>query len=295
MRGRSLLLLLVAQSAAVCDIPPVCDVNKTTSQCGHTFTGCNVCDSCCNWGGKANCPGCLQANKGCVSYECSDSGETCQPVEGDSGTYTTQAACDANCKAPPRKHECNPSSAQGCTNCSPCCKFFIADGADCDSCVNNICINSRQVFWVTSGMDSPTVNGTSTLGKGVSVTVGSASAGGGGSLSWDQTCTLSNDTQPLLWMNYSESSRMGSETDSGPKVQSGCSKGQEERTNWMMCCFSGAGPTPTPPTPTPPSPIPAILPASPTCGQPNSINPSAQAHARNAAATTSKIAYARPA
>jgi hypothetical protein len=33
-----------------------------------------------------------------VSYECSDEDETCQPVEGDSGTYTTQAACDANCK-----------------------------------------------------------------------------------------------------------------------------------------------------------------------------------------------------
>jgi hypothetical protein len=73
-------------------------------------------------------------------------------------------------------------------------------------------------------------------------------------------------------MNYSESSRMQSDTDSGPKVQSGCSKGQKGPE--LMCCFSGAGPTPpTPPTPTPPSPIPAILPASPTCGQPNSINP----------------------
>ena len=69
MRRSLLLLLLLADAAAVCDIPPVCDVNKTTSQCGHTFTGCNVCDSCCNWGGKTNCPGCLQANKGCVSYE----------------------------------------------------------------------------------------------------------------------------------------------------------------------------------------------------------------------------------
>jgi hypothetical protein len=96
-----LLLLLLADAAAVCDILPVCDVNKTTSQCGHTFTGCNVCDGCCNWGGKSNCPACLQAKKGCVSYECSDEGKTCQPVEGDSGTYTTQAACDAHCVPPP--------------------------------------------------------------------------------------------------------------------------------------------------------------------------------------------------
>ena len=97
-----LVLLLLAQAAAICDVPPVCDANKTTSQCGHTFTGCNVCDSCCNWGGKADCPGCLQANTGCVSYECSDDGAACKPVKGDSGTYATQAACDANCKPAPR-------------------------------------------------------------------------------------------------------------------------------------------------------------------------------------------------
>jgi hypothetical protein len=99
-------LFLLAHAAAVCDIPPVCDVNKTTSQCGHTFTGCNVCDSCCNWGGKTNCPGCLQANKGCVSYECSDEGETCQPVEGDSGKYANPSECEAACKPTPKVYTC---------------------------------------------------------------------------------------------------------------------------------------------------------------------------------------------
>ena len=143
MRGRSLLLLLLlADAAAVCDIPPVCDVNKTTSQCGHTFTGCNVCDSCCNWGGKTNCPGCLQANKGCVSYECSDEGETCQPVEGDSGTYTTQAACDANCTPPPTPCTGNSSglNAVSCAAWQVLAKATnIAGWTDCSGALLDPC------------------------------------------------------------------------------------------------------------------------------------------------------------
>ena len=63
-----------------------------------------------------------------MSYECSDEGETCQPVEGDSGTYTTQAACDANCKSPTPPPCTGNSSGLNAVSCAAWQVFAKATG-----------------------------------------------------------------------------------------------------------------------------------------------------------------------
>jgi hypothetical protein len=86
-----------------------------------------------------------------ISYNCENRGHGDQCIaaaQGTTGIFVNKAACESICKsAPIGKNQCNPSSAQGCNTCSDCCKDFIADGVDCDSCVINICKHSRRIFW----------------------------------------------------------------------------------------------------------------------------------------------------
>jgi hypothetical protein len=102
------LFALIDASAAPCEQPLNCGEYNTSTVCNHTFTGCDVCDTCCHpWLKPVDiCNGCVEdeCTSGrhpdcCVSFECLNG--QCQRAYLATGSYPTMAACEKVCKAPP--------------------------------------------------------------------------------------------------------------------------------------------------------------------------------------------------
>jgi hypothetical protein len=91
-------------SKTCCDIPLNCGMYNNTEICGHKYTICDVCDTCCHeWIKPQNiCDACVadECTSGrnpdcCVSFECE--GGKCQRAFRATGTYQSLLACEVAC------------------------------------------------------------------------------------------------------------------------------------------------------------------------------------------------------
>jgi hypothetical protein len=91
-------------SKTCCDAPLNCGMYNNTEICGHKYTICDVCDTCCHeWLKPQNiCDACVvdECTSGrnpdcCVSFECVNS--KCQRAFRATGKYPSIDACKAAC------------------------------------------------------------------------------------------------------------------------------------------------------------------------------------------------------
>jgi hypothetical protein len=77
--------------------------------CGHTFSGCDVCDTCCHsWLKPVDiCNGCVQdeCTSGrhpgcCVSFECDATSGQCNRAFRATGAFLNRSACEEGCQVP---------------------------------------------------------------------------------------------------------------------------------------------------------------------------------------------------
>jgi hypothetical protein len=91
-------------SKTCCDAPLNCGMYNNTEICGHKYTVCDVCDTCCHVWLKPQsiCDGCVadECTSGrhpdcCVSFECVNS--KCQRAFRATGKYPSIDACKVAC------------------------------------------------------------------------------------------------------------------------------------------------------------------------------------------------------
>jgi hypothetical protein len=97
-------LFALIRASAPCEQPLNCGEYNKSSVCNHTFTGCDVCDTCCqSWLKPVDmCDGCVEdeCTSGrhpncCVSFECVNG--QCQRAALATGKYPTMASCEKAC------------------------------------------------------------------------------------------------------------------------------------------------------------------------------------------------------
>jgi hypothetical protein len=93
-------------SKTCCDIPLNCGMYNNTEICGHKYTVCDVCDTCCHVWLKPQsiCDGCVadECTSGrhpdcCVSFLCVDG--KCQRAFRATGKYPSLLDCESSCGA----------------------------------------------------------------------------------------------------------------------------------------------------------------------------------------------------
>jgi hypothetical protein len=91
-------------SKTCCEVPLNCGMYNNTEVCGHKYTICDVCSTCCHEWLKPQsiCDGCVaeECTSGrnpdcCVSFECADG--KCQRAFRATGSYPSLVACEVAC------------------------------------------------------------------------------------------------------------------------------------------------------------------------------------------------------
>jgi hypothetical protein len=102
-------LSVTGASVAPCEIPLNCGEFNNSKVCGHTFSGCDVCDTCCHSWLKpiAICDGCVQdeCTSGrhpdcCVSFDCDATNGQCKRAFRATGAYPNRSACEEGWQVP---------------------------------------------------------------------------------------------------------------------------------------------------------------------------------------------------
>jgi hypothetical protein len=109
LRAFAVTFTFIGGSATSCEPPLNCgEYNKSTA-CNHTFTGCDVCDTCCkSWLKPVDiCDGCVkdECTSGrhpdcCVSFRCDALTGQCIRAFRATGAYPNMSACEKACSAP---------------------------------------------------------------------------------------------------------------------------------------------------------------------------------------------------
>jgi hypothetical protein len=96
-------------SFAPCAQPLNCGEYNNSRVCNHSFTGCDVCDTCCkSWLKPVDiCNGCVsdECTSGrhldcCVSFGCDVTNGQCKRAFRSTGAYPNISECEKSCKAP---------------------------------------------------------------------------------------------------------------------------------------------------------------------------------------------------
>ena len=66
---------------------------------------------------------------------------TCDACCKDLDANDCQACTTSMCSV---SHRCTPGTPAGCNVCSQCCEPFLVSQADCDACVNDICVPAEE-------------------------------------------------------------------------------------------------------------------------------------------------------
>jgi hypothetical protein len=112
------LPVVTGASGPPCELPLNCGEFNNSKVCGHTFSGCDVCDTCCHsWLKPVDiCDGCVQdeCTSGrhpdcCVSFDCDIANGQCKRAFRATGAYPNSSACEKACSAP--ASVCTGSSA----------------------------------------------------------------------------------------------------------------------------------------------------------------------------------------
>jgi hypothetical protein len=97
------LCVVAGASVPPCELPLNCGEFNNSKVCGHTFSGCDVCDTCCHiWLKPVDiCDGCVQdeCTSGrhpdcCVSFECDATSGQCKRAFSTTGAYPNRSACE---------------------------------------------------------------------------------------------------------------------------------------------------------------------------------------------------------
>jgi hypothetical protein len=109
LRAFAVTFTFIGGSATSCEPPLNCgEYNKSTA-CNHTFTGCDICDTCCkSWLKPVDiCDGCVkdECTSGrhpdcCVSFRCDALTGQCIRAFRATGAYPNMSACEKACSAP---------------------------------------------------------------------------------------------------------------------------------------------------------------------------------------------------
>jgi hypothetical protein len=103
------LVVVTGASVPPCELPLNCGEFNNSKLCGHTFSGCDVCDTCCHsWLKPVGiCDGCVEdeCTSGrqpdcCVSFECDVPNGQCKRAFSTTGLYPNRSACEEACQVP---------------------------------------------------------------------------------------------------------------------------------------------------------------------------------------------------
>jgi hypothetical protein len=103
------LFVIISASTAPCEQPLNCGEYNKSTVCNHTFTGCDVCDTCCEPWLKSvdSCDGCVQDECAsgrhldcCVSFYCDLPNGQCKRAFSTTGAYPNRSTCEAGCQVP---------------------------------------------------------------------------------------------------------------------------------------------------------------------------------------------------
>jgi hypothetical protein len=110
------LSVVIGASVPPCELPLNCGEFNNSKVCGHTFSGCDVCDTCCHLWLKpiGLCDGCVQdeCTSGrhldcCVSFDCDATNGQCKRAYRSTGAYQNLSSCERACKPPPLRYDCD--------------------------------------------------------------------------------------------------------------------------------------------------------------------------------------------